>query len=142
MSKIPSPLLEIEDLARCLGCCIFSCSEEIVYSFFNILFGIFWDIKIWHMFHNLEKRIWFTTIFSPLKNTLTLFQIWNFFFMSLLILSHLELSRTELQKLTKYFNGNCYGSSCSGSSILFWYAQAHKDLASWKNYLRATLSLS
>ena len=52
------------------------------------------------MYHSLDKRIWFTIIFAPLKESLTPFQILNFFFILSLILSHLELSRIELPKLT------------------------------------------
>ena len=49
------------------------------------------------MYQNLEKRVWlFTIIFLPLKESLTLFQI--AISILLLIFSHLELSRIELQK--------------------------------------------
>ena len=53
------------------------------------------------MYQNLKKRVWlFTIIFLPLKESLTLFQIGIFFATLLLILSHFELSRIELPKLT------------------------------------------
>ena len=51
------------------------------------------------MYHSLETRIWFLIIFSPIKESLTLFQIW-FFCQPSIILSHLELSRIDLPKLT------------------------------------------
>ena len=41
---------------------------------FLIYFGI---VKIWHMYHNLEKRVWFRSIFLPFKESLTLFQTWK-----------------------------------------------------------------
>ena len=52
------------------------------------------------MYHSLEKSIWFTVIFLPLKESLTLFQIWIFFTIPSLISSDLELSRIKLPKLT------------------------------------------
>ena len=51
------------------------------------------------MYHSLETRIWFLIIFLPLKESLTLFQTWVFCWPSI-ILSHLELSRIDLPKLT------------------------------------------
>ena len=67
MSKIPSPIIQMEIWARYLGGCIF----------------------------------WFTIIFLPLSPKS------EFFAIPSLILSHLELSRIELPKLTlQVFNGN------------------------------------
>ena len=51
------------------------------------------------MYHSLEMRIWFLIISLPLKESLTLFQIWVFCSPSI-ILSHLELLRIDLPKLT------------------------------------------
>ena len=51
------------------------------------------------MYHSLETRIWLRIIFLPLKKSLPLFQIWVFCQPSI-ILSHLELSRMDLPKLT------------------------------------------
>ena len=42
MSKILSLPIQMESLARCLGGCVFPVPEEVVCSFFNILFDIFW----------------------------------------------------------------------------------------------------
>ena len=42
----------------------------------------------------------------------------------------------------KYVNGNCDYSIWPGWWILFLYAQSHKGLAFWKNYLWASLSFS
>ena len=42
MPKIPSPSLQMESLARCLGGYIFPVPEGVICSFFDILFDIFW----------------------------------------------------------------------------------------------------
>ena len=74
----------------------FPVSKEIIYSFL-VYFGI---LQIWPMSYSLYKRVWFTTFFLPLKQSLTLFQLWIIFAISSLILPHLELSRIESPKLT------------------------------------------
>ena len=51
------------------------------------------------MYHSLETRIWFLIIFLPLKESLNLFQTCVFCWPSI-ILSHLELLRIDLPKLT------------------------------------------
>ena len=46
---------------------------------FSIPFLIFWNcINLAYEYHSLETRIWFLIIFLPLKESLTLFQIWFF----------------------------------------------------------------
>ena len=73
------------------------------------------------------RRIWFTIIFSPFKESLTQFQIWFFFVIFSLFLSQLELSIIELPKLTpNILMENCDHSIFPGWSILFLYAPAHK----------------
>ena len=58
-------------------------------------------MQTWPMYRNLEKRFClFTIIFSRLKESLNLFQIGIYFASLLLILSHFELLRIELPKLT------------------------------------------
>ena len=57
-------------------------------------FGIFWS-----MYHSLDKRVWLLITFLPLKENLTLFQIWISFAILSIFLSDLELSRIELLKL-------------------------------------------
>ena len=55
------------------------------------------------MYHSLETSIWFLIIFLPLKTSLILFQIWVFearYGLPSIILSHLELLRIYLPKLT------------------------------------------
>ena len=65
------------------------------------------------MYHSLDTRIWFTINFLPLKESLTLFQIWSFFIITLLILSQLEVSRIEIPKLTaSILMENCDHSIC------------------------------
>ena len=66
---------------------------------FSISFLIFWNSINLPMYHSLETRIWFRIIFLPVKKSLALFQIWVFCQPSI-ILSHLELSRIDLPKLT------------------------------------------
>ena len=73
------------------------------------------------------RRIWFTIIFSPFKESLTQFQIWFFFVIFSLFLSQLELSSIELPKLTpNILMENCDHLIFPGWSILFLYAAAHK----------------
>ena len=92
MSKMHSLPLQMESLARCLGSCIFPVPEEVVCSFFNILFDLFWAkykfglcIKP-YLFtsqrdsHSVPDRAFFATL--------------------LLISFHFVLSRIELPKLT------------------------------------------
>ena len=57
-------------------------------------FGIFW-----FMYHSLDERVWLSITFLPLKQNLTLFQIWISFAIPSLFLSDLEFSRIELLKL-------------------------------------------
>ena len=49
----------------------FTVPEQIVCYFF-VYFGL---VQIWKMYHSLDKRVWFTIIFLPVKESLTLFQI-------------------------------------------------------------------
>ena len=61
-----------------------------------------------------DKRIWFRIIGLPLKESLTVLQIWGFFIPSL-ILSQLQLLTIELLKLTKsILTGSCDHSICPG----------------------------
>ena len=73
MSKMPSPSLHMESLARCMEGCIFPVPEEDVCSFFNILFDIVWAKYKFGLCTKRVKREWlFTIIFLPLKGSLTL----------------------------------------------------------------------
>ena len=94
------------------------------------------------MYHSLETRIWFLIIFLPLKESLTLFQIWVFLptFDYFVPFGVIENRFTKIN--FKYFNGNCDYSSCPSWWFLFLYAPPHKGLAFWKNYLWTSLSFS
>ena len=73
ISKMPSPSLHMESLARCMEGCIFPVPEEDVCSFFNILFDIVWAKYKFGLCTKRVKRVWlFTIIFLPLKGSLTL----------------------------------------------------------------------
>ena len=104
-----------------------------LYILFSIPFLIYFGIvKIWPMYHNLEKRISFTIILLPLKEGLTLFEIWIFFQISYTFTYFVPFGviKNRVTKINfKYFNGNYDYSSCPGSSILFLYAPTHKGLA-------------
>ena len=71
MSKIPSPLLQIERSYFIL----FQRKSYILSMSFLIYFEI---VYVKPMYHSLDKKIWFAIIFLPLKECLTLFQIWIF----------------------------------------------------------------
>ena len=61
------------------------------YILFSISYLIYFGIVyIWTMCQSLDKS-WFIIIFLPLKESLTLFQIWSFLLNFSLILSQLEL---------------------------------------------------
>ena len=68
----------MESWAHCLGSSIFSCSRGNCTFFFQFPFWYFGIVQIWSMYHSLETRIWSLIIFSPPKESLTLFQIWFF----------------------------------------------------------------
>ena len=104
MSKTPpSPVVQMESWARCLGGRVFSCSRGTVYSFL-VYFGI---VQIWPMYHSLDKRDWFFIFFLPLRKSLTLFQIWIFYynFNCLVLLGVIKNRFTKVN--SKYFNENC-----------------------------------
>ena len=97
--------------------------EEIAYCFFNFLSDIFWP-----MYHSLEKRIWFTC-----QRESHSVPDMDFLVIPSLILSHLELPRIELSKLTSIIIMES-AHNCP------W--PAHKSSAFRKNYLWTILSLS
>ena len=66
-----------------------------------LLFTYFGIIYIWTVYQSLDKMVYFIIISLPLKESLTLFQIWVFFVKLSLILSQLELLREE--KLIQVF---------------------------------------
>ena len=101
VSKISSPPLQMESLARCLGDCVFPVLEEVVCSFFNILFDIFWAkykfglcIKTWRRGCGCLQLSFYLSKRVSLCSRQVLFAT------LLLISSHFVLSRIELPKLT------------------------------------------
>ena len=97
MSKIPIPLIQMESWTRCVrGSFYLLAPEEIVYSFL-VYFVI---VQTWSIYHSLDKQVWLLIMFLPLKESLTLFNIWISFAIPSLFLSDLELSRIELPTLT------------------------------------------
>ena len=89
---------------RCLGGPSFSFQTE--YLILSISFLIyFWIVYIWSKHHSLDKRIWSTTNFLPLKESLTLFQIW-IFLLHLTYFSPIRAMEYRVTKInSKYFNG-------------------------------------
>ena len=81
----------------------FHVPEEIIYSFL-IHFGI---VQIWPMYHSLDKRAWFAIIFLLFKESLTLFQIWIFYY-TFTCFVPFEVTENRVTKVnSKLFNGNC-----------------------------------
>ena len=101
MSKIRSRPLQMESLTRCLGSCIFPVPEEVVSSFSNILFDIFWAkykfglyIKTWRRGCGCLQLSFY------LSKSLTLSYIGIFLQHYCLLRPIFVLSRIDLPKLT------------------------------------------
>ena len=101
MSKIPSPLLQMEGLARCLGGCIFPVPEEVVCSFsisilicFRLNTNLVYVSKLGE-----EGAIVCNYLFTSQRESHS-FPDQDVFATLWLILSHFELLRIELPKLT------------------------------------------
>ena len=73
------------------------------FNFFLVYFGI---VQIWPMYHSLDKRVWFTIIFLPLKESLTLFQIWIFYYTFTYFVPFGVIKNRVTKVNSKYFNGN------------------------------------
>ena len=134
MSKIPSPLLQMESWPRCLGGFSFSCSGENCVFFFAISVLIYFG----------EEDLVYYYLFTSQRESHSVPDV-DYFAIPSFILSHLELLRKPkwvTKTNFKCFNGNCDYSSCPSWSILFLYPLAHEGLAFWKNCLSARLSLS
>ena len=95
MSKIFSPPLQMESWARCLrGRHFLFVLEEIVYSF-RFLFDIFWN------------SVYLTYV--PLKESLTLFQIWIIFYYTFTYFVPIGLIGNRVTKIkSRYFNGKLW----------------------------------
>ena len=94
------------------------------------------------MYHSLETRICFLIVFLPLKESLTLFQIWVFCWPSI-ILSHLELLNIDLPKLTSSVLMEIVTVPVVLVDEFFFYM--HHPTKAWlfeKNYIWTSLSFS
>ena len=105
MSKIPSLPLQMESLARCLGGCIFPVPEEVVCSFFNILFDIFWAkykfglcIKTWRRGFGCSRLCLY------LSKRVSLISRWEFFCYSIAYFAPFWVIKNRVIKIDfKYF---------------------------------------
>ena len=132
MSEIPSPPLQMESLARCLGGCIFSCSRWgcmffFLYPFWYIVgkFGL--SVKTWRRELGCLQLCFF------LSKRVSLCSRKGFFCYTIAYFVQFWFIKNRVTKINfMYFNGNCGYSSCFGWSIQFLYAPAHKSLDFWK----------
>ena len=107
MIKTRSPPLHMESWARTWEV-VFFLFQRKLYILFSISFLIyFWIVQTWPMYHNLENRIWFTIILLPLKEGLTLFQIWLFCYIFTYFVPFRVIENSVTKINFKYFNGNC-----------------------------------
>ena len=99
----------------------FPVPEEIAYSFL-VYFGI---AQFWLMYHSLDRRVWFTIIFLPLKESLTMFQVWiGFVWYTFTYFVPFGVIENRVTKVnSKYLNENCDHFFCPGWSILFYMYQ-------------------
>ena len=112
---------------------------EIVYSFFNFFFDIFWNsISLTQILHFGKENLVYDYFFTSQRES-------DFFAIPSHIFFPLELLRIK-NRVTKikfrHFNGNYDYSSYPCWSTLFLYAPSHKSLVFWKSYLWARLLLS
>ena len=99
ISKISDPPLLMGSWTRCLGGRIFFPSHKKSYILFSISLLIYFGIVyVWPIYQSFESKIWFMISFLPLKESLTLFQIWILLAIFTLILSQFELLETKLSK--------------------------------------------
>ena len=146
LPKITSLPFKMKSWARCLGFelggCIFSCSKGNCI-FFSSSFLIFWNsINLTYVSQLRDKDFVSDYLFTSQRESHSVPDM-DFFAIPLLILSHLELLRIDLRKLTSSILMEIVTSPVALVAwwILFLYAPPHKGLAFWKNYLWASLSL-
>ena len=75
---------------------------EVLYSFL----AYFKIVQIWPMCHSLDKRVWFTIFFLSLKESLTLFQMWIFYYTFTYFVPFGVIENRVTKVNFKYFNGN------------------------------------
>ena len=101
MSKIPSPPLQMESLARCLGGYIFPVPEGVICSFFDIFliyFGL--NLNLAYVIKLGEEGVVVEDYLFTSQRKSHSVPDRDYFATILLILSHFELLRIELPKLT------------------------------------------
>ena len=81
----------------------FPVPEEVIYSLL-VYFGI---VQICPMYGNLDKKVWFAIIFLPLKECLTVFQIWIFYYTFTYFVPFGVIKNRVTKVNSKSFNGNC-----------------------------------
>ena len=114
MSKILCPPLQMESSTRCLrGCFFFFVPEEIVYSFLNFVFDIFWNsIYLTHVSQFGKEDLVYDYLITSQRESDSVPDM-DFFIIPSLIMAQLELSRIELPTLSNLME-NCNHSICSG----------------------------
>ena len=146
MPKTTSLPRKMKSWARCLGFelggCIFSCSKGNCI-FFSSSFLIFWNsINLTYVSQLRDKDFVSDYLFTSQRESHSVPDM-DFFAIPSLILSHLELLRIDLRKLTSSILMENVTSPVALVAwwILFLYAPPHKGLVFWKNHLWAGLSL-
>ena len=102
MSNEPSLPLQMESLARCLGGCVFPVPEEVVCSFFNILFGLNTYLAYVSKLGE-EGVVVYNYLFTSQRESHSVPDR-DFLLHYCLFCPHLELSRIELQVFCDYFS--------------------------------------
>ena len=81
--------------------------EEIEYSCLVYL-GI---VQIWPMYHSLDKKVWLKIILLPLRKSLTLYEIWIFYYTFTYFVLFVVIKNRVTKVNSRYFNGNCAEAS-------------------------------
>ena len=68
------------------------------------------------MYHSLDRRVWFTIIFLPPKESLTMFQVWiGFVWYTFTYFVPFGVIENRVTKVnSKYLNENCDHFFCPG----------------------------
>ena len=104
MSKMPTPPLYMESRARCLRGCIFFAFQRNTYILSISLLIYFGIVYVWPMYHSFGKKTWLIIIFLPLKESLTLLDVWNSLLYLLLFFPRIIKIRL-IKTSSKYFHG-------------------------------------
>ena len=126
ISKIPSPPLQMESLAR------------LTYVPFSISFLIYFDqnTNLVYVSKLGEKGLVVCDYLFTSQRESHSVPDRDFFCSTITYFVPFGVIKNRVTKINfKYFNGNCDYSSCRGWSILFLYASSHQALAVRKNNL-------